>query len=216
MADYPSDAPRAWQSGEQILLRYRRLGPVSFTYPVTVVRDDPGQTLLYLQPGTPIKLRVMPDGTPIPRDLPYAARSRLPHVVGDSIWTTHHVLIDVRPGEPFDIRHFWGEDWSFRGWYVNLQQPVARVGIGYDTADHVLDLWVDPDGSWRWKDEQEMAEAVRIGRFRADEAAAIRRAGESVIPLIETRQPPFDGSLAGWRPDPAWPLPIIPAAWNDD
>jgi hypothetical protein len=215
MAALSFDPPRTWQPGKQILLRYRRLGPVSFTYPVTVVRDDPGQTTLYLRPGTPMKRRVMPDGTPIPRELPYAERSRLPHVVGDGTWTTHHVLIEIRPGDPFDIRHFWGEDWSFRGWYVNLQQPVARVGAGFDTADHLLDLWVDPDGSWRWKDEHELAEAVRIGRFSAGEAATIRLAGESVIPLIESRQPPFDGSLTAWRPDSVWPVPTVPEAWND-
>jgi hypothetical protein len=214
LAESPSRAPRPWHSGDQILLRHRRLGPVSYAWPVTVVSDASERTLLYLRPGTPIKRRVMPDGMPFDRQLPYREAYLVPLRVGDGTWTTHHVLIEVRPGDAFDIRHFWAEDWSFRGWYVNLQQPVARVRTGFDTADHVLDIWVDPDGTWRWKDEHEMAEAVRIGRFGTEEAATIRQAGESVIPRIETRQPPFDGSLVSWRPDPAWSLPSLPGNWN--
>lgn len=213
----PSAGPSTiWKRGSQVLLRYRRLGPVSSAIPVTVVSDSPERTVLYLRPGTPITRRVMPDGAPIPRDLPYTERSRLPHHVGNGTWTSNHVLIEFRPGDAFDIRLFWSEEWAFRGWYVNLQQPVERVRAGFDTADHILDIRVDPDGSWRWKDEHEMAEAIQIGRFSPNEAAAIRHAGESVIPIIESRQPPFDGSRIDWRPDPAWPLPSLPTGWNDD
>jgi len=87
---------------------------------------------------------------------------------------------------------------------------VRRVPAGFDTADHVLDLQVAPDMTWSWKDEHEMAEAIRIGRFSQAEARAIRSAGERVIPVIEARQWPFDGSLVGWRPDPADPQDATP------
>jgi hypothetical protein len=207
---------RHWQQGDRILLRYRRLGPVSYALPVTVVGDEPGRTILYLRPGTPIKRRVTPDGAPIPRDIPYAEQARIPFFVGDGVWTTNHALIIVQAGDAFDIRLFWNEDWTFRGWYVNLQDPVRRVPTGFDTADHVLDIAVAPDRSWRWKDEHELAEAVRIGRFSPDEAAAIRATGEAVIPRIEAGAWPFEDSLSGWRPDPAWPIPEVPATWNED
>jgi hypothetical protein len=171
-----------WRPGHQIMLRYRRLGPISFALPVTVVEDTPTQTVLYLRPGTPIKRRVLPDGSPIPREMPTSERSRLPQVMGDGTWITNHALIIVRPGDAYDIRLFWSDAWTFRGWYVNLQDPVRRVPTGFDTADHMLDITVAPDRSWSWKDEHEMAEAVRIGRFTAAEAAAIRATGEQVIP----------------------------------
>jgi uncharacterized protein len=209
----PSD--RHWQPGGQVLLRYRRLGPVSYALPVTVVGDELGQITLSLRPGTPIKRRVMPDGAPIPRDLPYAERARLPHV-GDGTWTDNHALILIQPGDAFDIRLFWHEDWTFRGWYVNLQDPVRRVPTGFDTADHILAVAVAQDRSWRWKDEHELADAVRIGRFTPGEAAAIQATGEQVIPRIEAGAWPFDDSLTGWRPDPAWPIPNLPPNWNDD
>ena len=216
MADQPSDVPRIWHPGDHILLRYRRRGPVSFAYPVTVVRDDPGETVLYLRPGTPIKRRVMPDGSPDPARPAVCRSGQCPPLVGDGTWHTNHALILVRPGDAFDIRLYWTEHWSFRGWYVNLQQPVRRVRTGFDTADHVLDLWVDPDGAWSWKDEHEMAEAVRIGRFSAEEAAAIRSGWRVGHPVIESRHPPFDGSLDLLAARPRLAVPSVPPTWNDD
>lgn len=211
-----SSPDRFWNMGDQVLIRYRR-GPTSPAYPVTVVHDGPDHTALYLRPGTPVRRRVRPDGSPIPRDLPYAEAVNIPQRLGLGVWEHNHALVIVRPGDAYDIRLFWAEaDWAFRGWYVNLQDPVRRVPTGLDTADHVLDVQVAPDGSWSWKDEHELAEAIRIGRFSQPEADAIRAAGESVIPDIEARRWPFDGSLIDWRPDPAWPVPTIPPAWNDD
>ena len=210
-----SPAPH-WQPGNQILVRYRRRGPVSYAYPVTVVHDGPDHTALFLRAGTPIKRRVMPDGTPFQRRLPYAEAVQLPLRVGDGVWGHNHALILLREGDAHDIRLFWGEvDWAFRGWYVNLQRPVTRVPTGLDTADHVLDIWVEPDGRWSWKDEDEMATAVELGRFTAGEAAAIRAEGERVIAAIEARKWPFDTSLVDWRPDPSWPVPVVPGNWNE-
>lgn len=64
-----------WQRGETALLRYRRLGPVTYALPATVVEDGEHLTMLYLRPGTPIKCRVGPGGRPIPRDMPYAEQA---------------------------------------------------------------------------------------------------------------------------------------------
>lgn len=64
---------------------------------------------------------------------------------------------------------------------------MIRAPTGFDTADHVLDVQVAPDGTPSWKDEHELAEAIRIGRFSQPEAAAIRAAGDAVIPDIDAR-----------------------------
>jgi len=203
--------------GEVCMLRYRKLGPVTFALPVRVVEDGPELTMLYLAAGTPIKARAMSDGTPIPRDMPYLERQRLPIAVGDRVWKDKNVLILARPGEAHDIRLFWSEEgWTFRGWYVNLQRPLARVWVGFDTEDHVLDIFVEPDGSWRWKDDDEFVVAVEIGRFSAQEASAIRAEGERVIADIEARRWPFDAGYEDWRPDPAWGIPAMPVEWDRD
>ena len=202
--------------GDQIIVRYRRLGPVTFAVPQTVVEDGPDLTILFTHAGTPIKERLQPDGTPIPREIPYDARSAIPVAVGDGTWKWNHVLTLIRPGDAHDIRLFWREeDWSFRGWYVNLQRPVTRVPVGFDTADHVLDISVSPVLSWAWKDEDELVDAVRIGRFSPEEATAIRAEGERVIARIEARTWPFDAGYEFWRPDPAWPIPEVPANWSE-
>lgn len=206
---------RYWKVGDQVLIRYRG-GPTSPAYPVTVVHDGPDYTALYLRPGTPVRRRVLPDGSPIPRNLPYAEAINVPHRVGHGMWDHNHALVITRPGDAFDIRLFWAElDWAFRGWYVNLQDPARRVPTGFDTADHVLDLQVTTGGAWSWKDEHEMAEAIRIGRFNQAEAGAIRAAGERVIPDIEARRWPFDDSLIDWRPNPDWPIPTGPPNWTE-
>ena len=48
-------------------------------------------------------------------------------------------------GEPFQVLHFWDESGGFAGWY--------------------LDLWLDPDGSATWKDEDEAEAAVDAGHL---------------------------------------------------
>jgi hypothetical protein len=190
---------------------------VTYALPTTAVEDSEDLTVLYLRPGTPIKRRILPNAQPIPRDIPYREQVALPVLVGDGTWTTNHALILVRPGDAHDIRLFWSEhDWTFRGWYVNLQRPVRRVRVGFDTADHVLDIFVAPDGTWHWKDEDELAAAIEIGRFTPDEAAAIRAEGERVIRRIEARAWPFDAGYEHWRLDPAWPIPSMPDDWNGD
>ena len=87
---------------------------------------------------------------------------------------------------------------------------------GFETTDHFLDIVVDANLNWHWKDQDELEEAVAVGRLTIGEAAAIRAEGERVAADIEARRWPFDGSFDGWRPDPAWPTPAIPANWSED
>jgi predicted RNA-binding protein associated with RNAse of E/G family len=74
---------------------------------------------------------------------------------------------------------------------------------------------VDPDRSWRWKDEDHLAEALDVGLFTAQQAKAMRAEGERVIERIEAWAAPFDEGWENWRPDPDWPLPSIPNGWAD-
>ena len=57
-------------------------------------------------------------------------------------------------------------EWRFLGWYVNLQAPLVIRGDRFDTTDWALDIMVDPDGSWRWKDEDEFVRAIELGCLR--------------------------------------------------
>jgi hypothetical protein len=100
---------------------------------------------------------------------------------------------------------------------VNLEDPFQRTPIGFDTVDHALDVLIELDHcSWQWKDEQEQTEAVRDGLFSEEQADDFHTWGERALHRITSREPPFDRNWEDWRPDPAWPLPELPAGWDAD
>jgi uncharacterized protein DUF402 len=117
---------------------------------------------------------------------------------------------------PFGVAHAIGLFWdhasdTFLGHYINLQAPLRRTPIGFDSCDHVLDIVVDPDGAWHWKDEAELGEAVELGIFDAREAAEIRAEGERVIAQLPRLLPT---GWERWRPNPAFPQLTLPADWS--
>ena len=101
---------------------------------------------------------------------------------------------------------------GLRGYYVNLQAPMTRSRIGFDTVDHLLDVEITADRTaWSWKDEDELAEAVERGLFAPHQADAFKDWGERAIAHVVDRAPPFDRDWDDWRPDPAWAHPSLPA-----
>jgi len=67
----------------------------------------------------------------------------------------------------------------------------------------------------RWKDEDHLEEAVEIGLFTAEKAAAIRAENHRAIERIEAWASPFDEGWERWRTDPTWPLPTLPDGWHE-
>jgi predicted RNA-binding protein associated with RNAse of E/G family len=132
----------------------------------------------------------------------------------EGTWFGGGRLFLARTGAAHSICPSWRSDYSFIGWYVNLEDPWRRTHLGFDTKDHVLDIWVLADRSWRWKDEDELEAAVGAGLFTLHEAKAIREEGERVIERVEAWTEPFNEGWEQWRPDPDWPLPSVPEGWD--
>jgi len=196
-------------------MRFFNGGRISWAKPMIVVEDSDELVALYLPAWTPIKRRLGLDGLPVTRSIAFAERVRRPWTLGDGVWAGTSVLQLVKPGQARSYWAFWrGAHEEFLAWYVNLQEPLRRSAIGFDTADHVLDIEVEPDLTWRWKDEDEFAEAQQFGLFTPEEAAAIRAEGEAAIAVIEARGWPFADGWEMWRPDPAWPAPTLPDGWD--
>ncbi|GAA2320293.1 DUF402 domain-containing protein [Streptomyces kunmingensis] len=201
--------------GEPILWRYRANGSEGFHIcrPVTVVQDTAELLAVWMAPGTECVKPVIADGTPVHRE-PLATRYTKPRALRRDRWTGAGVLKLARPGEPWSVWLFWEPDWSFRNWYVNLEEPRARWSGGVDSEDHFLDLSVYQDRSWRWHDEDEFAQAQAAGLMSAARAAGVRAAGRRAVEVIEEWGQPFSDGWEHWRPDPAWPVPELPADWD--
>ncbi len=204
-----------WTPGDQIVLRFTWSGDLAWVEPVTVVEDSPACIALYLAEHTPIKRPIGTDGLPVPRSRSHEPRSRVPWQLGEAHWVSTSVLWLARPGDAHAIGLFWqGPERRFLGWYGNLQAPLQRTSIGFDSADHALDVQIAPDRSWNWKDEDEFASVQQRGVISAAEAAAIRAEGERVIAAVEASHWPFNAGWEHWRPDPAWPIPELPPGWD--
>jgi len=214
MTHYP-DAP--WQHGDVVALRFLRNQPADAITPVRIVEDLPTHTALYLAPGSRRVVHATKDGQPLPRAIPFLEREQLIGGLREITWTDRHVLMLQQPDRMSSVWLWWQEEtWDFIGYYVNLQAPLLRTNVGFDTADYLLDVVIEPDLTWAWKDEDEFAEARAAGILTPELLDAIRAEGEAAIRDVEARRWPFDRDYASWRPDPSWTIPDLPDGWDED
>lgn len=204
-----------WAPGDHILWRYRENSGqrVHICRPVTVVRDTEELLAVWMAPGTECVKPVIADGTPLHHE-PLATRYTKPRAVLKDRWFGTGVLKLARPSDPWSVWLFWEPGWQFKNWYVNLEEPRIRWSGGVDSEDHFLDISVRPDRSWRWHDEDEFAEARRVGLMDAGKAAEVQAAGRAALDVIESWGAPFSDGWQHWRPDPSWVVPPLPNDWD--
>lgn len=204
-----------FRPGDVVALRYRRNQPADVVIPVRVVEDSGSHIALYTMPGTVLKGPATANGRKLTRETPFLERERMVGGLADFTWGRNHVLQPIRPGEARATWLLWSEqDWSLRAWYVNLQAPMQRTLIGFDTADYLLDLDVTPALQWSWKDREEVDLAREHGLVAPEILDRIEAEGARAIEDIETGTWPFDAGYEGWRPDPAWSIPMLPDGWD--
>lgn len=202
---------RRFRSGEVVV--WRSVGidnVVGRAWPMTVVRDD-DLIALYLRPGTVFKIATGKMGGPRDRVVLRPDGSHR-----DGIWGAIDALLLYRPGDAHSAWRFqWAEDQTLKMWYVNLEEPWVRTSQGFDSRDHGLDVIVAADlATWSWKDEDEIDWGLAQGRLSAAAVAAYRAEGERAANRILRHEPPFDRDWTAWRPDPAWPRPVLPVGWD--
>jgi predicted RNA-binding protein associated with RNAse of E/G family len=203
--------PDRWSPGDAVVLREVWRGRAWTGRPVTVVEDRPERLMFFVPVGVRGFVPSTPEGRPLHAfvDVPDDRWEIRP-----TTWTETNVLSFAREGRPHATLAFWDAHWTFRGWYVNLQTPLRRTAIGFDYLDQELDAWIEPDGSWSWKDEDELERSVAAGIWSADEAQRIRREGEAAVAAVLEGRPPFDRDWRDWRPDAEWPMPDLRPGWD--
>lgn len=210
-----------WQPGEHILWHYRfatwQEGQPEFVDPMTVVRDDERGLVAWLAPGTERLKSVLATGAEL-RSAPLAERFTQARARARGQWFGPGILLVAPTRVPWSVWLFWDEQWAFEGWYLNLEALHQRDGKRLFTSDHVLDVWVEADGTAQLKDDDELEAAVEQGRFTAEEGAAIRDNARAALASFRAREWPFGEPWPDWRPDPAWSRPTLPAhmAWDFD
>jgi len=131
-------------------------------------------------------------------------------------WRTEGTLRLKSPSALWSLWVFWDEGMSsLKAWYINIDAPFKRTRFGFDTWDMFLDVVVAPDRkSWRYKDEDEFADAIAAGLFTDAEAEEVRAAAEKALEIVKANRPPFDSVWAKWRPDVLWEKPELPEDWE--
>lgn len=202
---------RRFRPGETVVLRELLRGRVWVARPATLVRDAEDLWMFYISPGT----RWYGPASNEPRPWVRLKAPGADWTLEERQWAGAHVLSFAWPGAGHAVLLMWDEEWEPRHWYVNVEAPLRRFELGFDTFDHDLDVLVEPDrSSWRWKDEADVEEGVRLGAYTEEQAAVFRREGDRGLGRILDREPPFDREWWSWRPDPSWPTPELLEGWD--
>lgn len=191
---------RRFNPGEKIEMREVWRGMTWEQRTAIVVEDSEELIALYTPPGSESLVAVDATGTqmrmPI-ADWRLEATTRFTiGLIGLHVPGTNHSVLAIFDPPP-----------QFGPWYINLESDLARTDRGFEYEEHVLDIVIERDlKTWRWKDEDELEEAVELGLFRPEQAAEFRAEGERALEWLLSRRPPYERDWLAWRPSPEWGL----------
>ena len=203
--------------GEDVVVQEVWKGAVWAARPMTVVQDEDDLVALWFPKGTRWKAPIPSPESP--HEESRGARmatclERREWVFTDSEWDVS-TLVLMQPGDWHALWISWLDGDQHWGWYVNLQEPFRRTEKGYETMDLALDVVIELDRTWRWKDEDELELFVERGVFGEAIADRIRDEGMRVALSAERNEWPFDAPWPDWRPDRAWQTPVLPQGWSE-
>lgn len=200
---------KLWKPGQGIIMREVWRNKVYSIFPVRIVQDMSSWTAMCLPPQTIALYPHTWAGKPI----------RIPEddwILQGGPWTGGDVLYLVQPGLGYTAIGSWTDDHIFKGWKIDLVEPVRRTSLGFDYMDQLLDIIVSADRStWHWKDKDEVQEAQARGIFTAEQVSDLYRRGERAIRSIQAQEPPFDRDWEHWRSNPACQALLdLPPGWE--
>jgi len=204
-----------WKPGDVILWRGIYRNRIWHAIPTIVVKDEPQEIALLILPGANCMVEenyAHGTGKNGKRRWDFTTED---WKVEKFTWHTNRVLILVEPQKYYSIMHFWNHDTdTFLGYYVNFQEPYKSNDCGIDAIDLDLDLDIEPDLSFYWKDEDDYQKAIEHGLITAEWIKGIEDSKIEVLDRLRQCQYPFDGSWLNWKPDPTWQPPTLPQNWD--
>jgi protein associated with RNAse G/E len=208
-----------FERGRVVLHRHFHGDRLGLLKTARVLADDERGLLLWVAQGSPMLDRKAVDGRGL-RAMPFSEWITTDTKLWEVTWRGPGILKFLPTGENYSVWVFRDADGRFTGYYVNLEETGVRWdegGVaGVDIVDQDLDILVAPDGTWRWKDEEEFAERLAYpGHYWVADGEAVRAEGLRVVKLIEAGEFPFNGDLLAERPDPQWTPPAsVPPGWD--
>ena len=203
-----------WQPGDIITWRGIFNDRVWHAQPTVVVKDSPEELVLTLLPGTECATdENYPKGKK-------AGKRRWEFMDNDwtlakYTWHTNRLLLILEPETYYSAVYFWNHTSNeFICYYINFQQPFKRSHCGIDTLDLELDIIINPDLSYEWKDLEDYEKCISAGMIRPEWVQEIDKAKEDILERLAKRAYPLDGSWLDWKPDPTWSPPKLPADWD--
>jgi predicted RNA-binding protein associated with RNAse of E/G family len=203
-----------WKAGDTVIWRGIFRNRVWHAVPSFVVKDTLQELVLAVIPGTNCMVeenyaKSHKDGK---RRWDFKDKDWL---LEEFTWHTNRVLTITESEKYYSIMLFWNHARNeFLGYYVNFQLPFQRSHCGIDSLDLDLDIVIEPDLSFRWKDEDDYQKAIEQGILIPEWVQNIENAKPEIMERLEKRQYPFDDSWLNWRPDSTWSPPTLPENWD--
>lgn len=200
--------------GATIVAEERWHGLLWSAVPHRVVRSSATELVSYLPTGA-VAVHATNRGLPCAEgltrdDRKLLALKTLEARAGESAEAPDKVYL-YRPGRWSRTNLGWDpQTGDFLGWYVNFELPARPTAAGITSKDLVLDLWVDPDRSWQWKDLQDYQRALDDGILDPAIRSDIDAETDRVLAEIDAHNGPFSDDWTGFRADAEWPVPRLP------
>jgi hypothetical protein len=207
-----------WEPGEPVALRGIFAERVWYMQSALVIHDTPQEVALVVLPGAACSA---PSEYIHGKHGASGEYDRWGNYLGNRwnmesySWRTNRLLILLEPEKYFARMLFWEHNsGDFLCYYINFQLPFRRSPIGFDTLDLELDIVVEPNFEWYWKDVENYQKGIDCGVICSEWAEQIETAKKEIIQTLATRYYPFDGSWLHWKPDPNWKPPKLPENWD--
>jgi uncharacterized protein len=197
--------------GDVVVLRYVTTdGRIEMCWPCRVVEDRDDLLALFIAANSPYKAG--PKKTAAEK----RGQPRTPLPPDEYVWRTDTLRL-MFPGRSHSVSLSWRPQAGMNKllkYFVNMEEPFRRTMVGFDTQDHTLDIELTPELTWRWRDEQELANHVAEGFYTDGLAKAARAEGESAIEAIERRDHACVRGWPEWSRPPEWGIPRFVDGWN--